>query len=56
MFDSSYFANFCQVFVADFSIMCPVRFLEDDVGSSRLINRGQFGDDGDEDGKMIAGQ
>ena len=48
LFDSSCFARF--------SITCPVRFLEVDVGWPRPINRGQFGVDGDEDGKMIAGQ
>ena len=36
--------------------MCPVGFLEVDVGSTRPINRGQFGVDGDEDGQMITGQ
>ena len=56
LFDSSSFANFSQVFVAGFSITCPVRFLEVDVGSLRPINHGQFGVDGDEDGQMIAGQ
>ena len=35
---------------------CPVRFLEVDVGKPRLINRGQIGVDGDEDGQMIAGR
>ena len=35
---------------------CPVRCLEIDVGSPRLVNRGQFGVDGDEEGQMIAGQ
>ena len=33
--------------------MCPVRFLEVDVGSPRPINHGQFGVDGDEDGQKI---
>ena len=42
-----------QVFVAGFSITCPVRLLEVDVGSPRPINRGQFRVDGDEDGQMI---
>ena len=56
LFDSSCFASFSQVFVAGFSITCPVRFLEVDVGSPRPINRGQFGVDGDEEGQMIAGQ
>ena len=55
LFDSSCFASFSKVFVADFSIACPVRFLEVDVGSPRPINRGQFGVDGDEDRQMIAG-
>ena len=56
LFDSSCFASFSQVFVAGFSITCPVRFLEVDLGSPRPINRGQFGVDGDEEGQMIAGQ
>ena len=56
LFDSSCFASFNQVFIADFSIACPVRFPKVDVGSPRPINRGQFGVDGDEDGQMIAGQ
>ena len=54
--DSSCFAIFSQVFVAGFSITCPVRCLEVDVGSPRRINRGQFGFHGDEDGQMITGQ
>ena len=53
LFDSFCFASFSKVFVAGFSMTYPVRFLEVDVG---LINRGQFGVDGDEDGQMIAGQ
>ena len=56
LFDSSCFASFSQVFVAGFSMSCPVRILEVDVGSPRPINRGQFRVDGDEDGQMIAGQ
>ena len=32
LFDSSCFARFSKVFVADFSITCPVRFLVVDVG------------------------
>ena len=48
LFNSSCFASF--------SIACPVRFLEVDVGSPRHINQGQFGVDGNEDGQMIAGQ
>ena len=56
LFDSPCFTSFSQVFVADFSITCPVRFLEVDVGSPWPINRGQLGVDGDEDGQMIAGQ
>ena len=56
LFDSSCFASFSQVFVAGFSITCPVRFLEVDVGSPRPINRGRCGVDGDEDWQMIAGQ
>ena len=56
LFDSSCFASFSQVFVAGFSITCPVRFFEVDVGTPRPINRGQLGVDGDEDGQMIAGQ
>ena len=54
--DSSCFASFSQVFVAGFSITCPVRFLQVDVGSPRPINREQFGVDGDDDGRIIAGQ
>ena len=50
LFDSSCFASFRQVFVAGFSITCPVRFLEIDVGSPRNINRGQFVVNCDEDG------
>ena len=46
-----------MVFVAGFSITCPVRFLEVEVeGSPRPINRGLFGVDGDEGRQMIAGQ
>ena len=56
LFDSSWFASFSKVFVAGFSISCPVSFLEVDVGSPRPINRGQLGVDGDEDGQIIAGQ
>ena len=56
LFDSCCFACFSKVFVADFSITCPVRFLEVVVGSPRSINCGWFGNDGDEDGQMIAGQ
>ena len=48
MFDGSCFASF--------SIACPVRFLEVDVGSPRPINHGQFRVDVDDDGQMIAGQ
>ena len=48
LFDSSCFASF--------STTCPVRFIEVDVGSPRPINRGQFGGDGDEAGRMIADQ
>ena len=54
--DSSCFASFSKLFVADFSIPRLVRFLEVDVGSRRPINRAQFGIDGDEDGQMIAVQ
>ena len=50
------FDSFSQVFAAGFSITCPVRLLEDDVGSPRPNNRGQFGVVGDENGQMIAGQ
>ena len=32
---------------------CLDRFLEVFVGSTKPINRGQFGDDGDEDGQMM---
>ena len=53
LFDSSCFTSFSKVFVAGFSIMCPVRFLEVDVGSPRPINHGQFRVDCDEDGQMI---
>ena len=56
LFDSSCFARFSQVFVAGFSITCPVHILEVDLCSTRPMNRGQFGVDGDEDGQMIAGQ
>ena len=56
LFDSSCFASFSKVSVAGFSIICPVRFLEVDVGSPRSINRGQFEVDGDKDGQMFAGQ
>ena len=55
LFDSSCFASFSQVLVAGFGITCPVRFLEVDGGSTRPNNRGQFGDDGDECGQIIAG-
>ena len=55
-FDSSCFASFSKVFVAGFSITCPVCLLEVDVGSLRPINRGQFGVDSDEDVQIIAGQ
>ena len=53
---SSCFARLSKVFAAGFNITCQVRFLEVDVGSTRPINRGQFGVDGDEDGQMTAGQ
>ena len=56
LFDNSCLASFSKVFVAGFSKTCPVRFLEVDVGSPRLVNRCQFGVDGGEDGQMIAGQ
>ena len=56
LLDSSCFASFSQVFVAGFSIACPVCLPEVDVVSPRPINRGQFGFDGDEDGQLIAGQ
>ena len=55
LFDSCCFSSFSKVFVAG-SILCPVRFLEVDVGSPRPNNRGLFGVDGDEDGQVIAGQ
>ena len=55
-FDSYCFASLSQVFVAGFSMTCPVRILEVHVGSQRSIYRGQFGIDGDEDGQMFAGQ
>ena len=55
LFDSSFFASFSKIFAAGFSIPCPDRFLEVDVGSPWPINRGQFGVDGDEDGQMFAG-
>ena len=54
LFGSSCFASISKVFVAGFSITCPVCFLEVDVGSLRPINRGQFGVDSDEDGHMNA--
>ena len=56
LFDSSWFASFSKVFVAGFSITCPVRFLEVDADSPRPINRGQYGVGGDEDWQMIGGQ
>ena len=56
LFDNSCFACFSQVFVAGFSITCPVCFLEVDVGSPRPINRGLLEIDGDEDGLVTAGQ
>ena len=56
LIDSSCFASFSKLLVAGFSIMCPVRFLEVDVGSPRPINRGQFGVYGDEYMQIIAGQ
>ena len=56
LFDSSCFARISKVFVAGFSIECPVRFLEVDVGSTRPINRGQFGVEGDEDRQMTDDQ
>ena len=56
LFESSCSAIFTNGFVADFSITCPVRFREVDVGPPWPINSGQYGVDGDEDGQMIAGQ
>ena len=56
LFDGSCFVNFSKVFVAGFSLTCPVRFREVDVDSPRPLIHGQFGDDGDEDGQMIACQ
>ena len=56
LFIRSCFVCLSKVFVAGFSIACPIRFLEVDVGSPCPINRGQFGVDSDEDGQMIAGQ
>ena len=56
LFDSSCFASYSKVFDAGFNITRPVSFLEVDVGSSRPINRGQFGVNGDVDGQMIAVQ
>ena len=56
LFDSSWFDSLSKVFVAGFSIACPVRFHEIYVGSPRPNNRGQFGVDGDKDGQMIVGQ
>ena len=56
MFVGSCLAIFSNVFVAGFSIICPARFIKIDVGSSRPINRGQFGVNGDENGQMIAGK
>ena len=55
LFDSSCFTSFSKIYVACFSITCPVGFGKVDVSSLRPINRGQFGVDGDEDGQMIAG-
>ena len=56
LFDSFCFSRFSKVFVTGFNIKCPVNFLEVDVGLLGPINRGQFRVDGDEDGKMTAGQ
>ena len=56
LIDSSCFACFSKVFVAGFSIACPVRLIEVDFGSPMPINRGQFGVSGDDDDQMIAGQ
>ena len=53
MVESSYFARFSKVFVAGFSMTCPVRFLEVDAGSTTPIKRGQSGVDGNEDGQML---
>ena len=50
LFDSSCFASFSLVFAAGFSIPCPVRILDIDIGSP------MFGVDGNVDGQMIAGQ
>ena len=54
LFDVSCFASFCKVFVEGFSIRCPVRYREIDVGLP--IDRGLLGVDGDEDRQMIACQ
>ena len=56
LFDSSCLASFSKVIVTGFSITCPVRFLEVDVGSPRPIYHGQVGVDDDEDEQMIAVQ
>ena len=56
LFDRSCFTSFSKAFIAGFSIACPIRFLEVDVGSPWPINRGLFGVDGDEDGQVIAGK
>ena len=42
LFDSSCFVSFSKVFVTSFSITCPVRLPEADVGSPRPINSGQL--------------
>ena len=55
LFDASCFASFSKVFVAGFSITCPVIFLEVDVRSPWTFNRGQFGLNDDKDGQIIAG-
>ena len=56
MFDSSFFTCFSKVFVVGSRKTCPGRFHEVDESSPRPIIRGQFGVDGDEDGRMISGQ
>ena len=45
-----------MVFIAGFSIAFQVHFLDVDVGSTRPINRGLLGVEGDKDGQIIAGQ
>ena len=54
MFEICSFAIFSKVFIAGFSITCPFRFHDIDVGSPLSINRGQFEVVGDKDGQVFA--